>query len=98
MGLGKKNRDALVDSDPWQLGELVPIAGNGGGRVVLCKFRQWNGHFAATFEQEEITAKSPQTRESWAQKLAGVMAPVTAWAQERWDVQLASGRGRGGRG
>lgn len=82
------NKDALVDSDPWQLGEQVSTAGNVGGRMVLCEFRQWNGYSGATPEREEATANSPLTRESWAQMFANVMPPATAWAKERWDIQL----------
>ncbi|KFY01607.1 hypothetical protein O988_02652 [Pseudogymnoascus sp. VKM F-3808] len=82
------NQDALMDSDPWQLGGRVATAGNEGGRIVMCEFRRWAGHFGATLEREEATVNSPLTRESWAQKLAEVMPPVTAWAKERWDIQL----------
>lgn len=82
------NKDALLTSDPWQLGEQVGKGGDEGGRMVLCEFRQWNGYAGATLEREEAAANSPLTRESWAQKLAEVMPPVTAWEQERWDVQL----------
>ncbi|OBT66960.1 hypothetical protein VE03_04214 [Pseudogymnoascus sp. 23342-1-I1] len=80
---------ALSIGDPWQLGEQLATAGDGGGRSVLCEFRQWNGYAGATLEREEAAANSPLTKESWAQKLAEVMPPVTAWAQERWDIQLA---------
>ncbi|KFZ24804.1 hypothetical protein V502_00714 [Pseudogymnoascus sp. VKM F-4520 (FW-2644)] len=82
------NKDALVDSDPWQLGEQVATAGNEGGRMVYCEFRQWNGYSGATPEREEATANSQLTRESWAQMFAKVMPSVTAWTQERWDIQL----------
>ncbi|KFZ09742.1 hypothetical protein V501_05498 [Pseudogymnoascus sp. VKM F-4519 (FW-2642)] len=82
------NKDALMDSDPWQLGEQVATAGNEGGRMVLCEFRQWNGYSGATPEREEATANNPLTRESWAQMFAKVMPPVMAWAKERWDIQL----------
>ncbi|OBT85998.1 hypothetical protein VE02_06356 [Pseudogymnoascus sp. 03VT05] len=81
------NKDALVDSDPWQLGGQVATAENEGGRMVLCEFRQWNGYSGATPEREEAMANSPLTRESWAQMFAKVMPPVTAWAKERWDIQ-----------
>lgn len=87
------NKDALADSDPWQLGQRAATAGNEGGRMVMCEFRQWNGYSGATPEREEATANSPLTRESWAQKLAEVMPPVTAWEKERWDIQLVPKKG-----
>ncbi|KFY36992.1 hypothetical protein V494_04905 [Pseudogymnoascus sp. VKM F-4513 (FW-928)] len=82
------NKDALADNDPWQLGERVPTAENETGRMVLCEFRQWNGHSNATLEREEATANNPLTRESWNQMLATLMPPVIDWAKERWDIQL----------
>ncbi|KAK4150344.1 hypothetical protein C8A00DRAFT_18107 [Chaetomidium leptoderma] len=81
--------DARVDSDHSQLGQQAATAGNESGRAVLCEFRRWNGYTGATPEREEASAKSPLARESWAQAVAKLMPPITAWEQERWDIQLA---------
>ncbi|KFX91065.1 hypothetical protein V490_06098 [Pseudogymnoascus sp. VKM F-3557] len=82
------NEDAVADSDHWQLGKRMATTENEGGRMVICEFRQWNGYSGATLEREEATANSPLTRESWAQMLAKMMPPITAWEKERWDIQL----------
>ncbi|KAI2471679.1 hypothetical protein F4781DRAFT_90218 [Annulohypoxylon bovei var. microspora] len=70
-------------------GLQAAAAGDGSARAVLCEFRRWNGYGGATPEREEAAAKSPRARESWARTVGKVMPPVTAWEQERWDVQLA---------
>ncbi|GAW12856.1 hypothetical protein ANO14919_022270 [Xylariales sp. No.14919] len=57
------------------------------GRTVICEFRLWPRSYNVTPEHEESSAKDPLARESWAQALANVMPPVTAWEQERWDIQ-----------
>ncbi|KAI1470385.1 uncharacterized protein F4812DRAFT_417327, partial [Daldinia caldariorum] len=57
-------------------------------QAFLCEFRRWNGYHGATPELEEFLAKSPRARQSWAETVAKVMPPVTAWDQERWDVRL----------
>lgn len=59
------------------------------GWLVVYMFRLWNGLYGGTPEREEASAKNPLSKESWAQAVAKAMPPVTAWEQERWDIQLA---------
>jgi hypothetical protein len=85
---------AWVDSSsnlPSQPGQQVgaTVGIESDRRAIACEFRRWNGHGGATPEMEEALAASPLARESWERKVAEVMAPVTAWWQERWDIQLA---------
>ncbi|AEO71772.1 uncharacterized protein THITE_2124605 [Thermothielavioides terrestris NRRL 8126] len=61
----------------------------GSGRAVWCEFRRWAGYCGATPKREEAAAEDPLTRESWAEAVAEVTPPVTAWQQERWDIRLA---------
>ncbi|KAK6957470.1 hypothetical protein Daesc_000256 [Daldinia eschscholtzii] len=77
---------AWVDTE---LSQQQVAAGKESGQALLCEFRRWNGYHGATPELEETLAKSPQARESWAQTVAKVTPPVTAWDQERWDIRLA---------
>lgn len=81
----------VVSDDIWQQEEQRVESGDndGGHQTVLCEFRRWNGYSGATPEREEESAKNTLAKESWAQRSASVMPPVTAWEQERWDVQLA---------
>ncbi|KAI0837651.1 hypothetical protein F5Y06DRAFT_70979 [Hypoxylon sp. FL0890] len=83
---------AWVDSGLSQLEQQAAAAGNKSYRTVLCQFRRWNGSGGATRELEEASAKSPLARESWAREVAKVMPPVTAWEQQRWDIQSPPAR------
>ncbi|KAI1345751.1 hypothetical protein F5Y01DRAFT_299569 [Xylaria sp. FL0043] len=82
------NEDALVDGYFGKLRQEANLAGYESKPSILCEFRRWNGYAGATPEREEIAAQNPLTQQSWAQAVAQVMPPVTAWGQERWDVQL----------
>ncbi|KAI0443420.1 hypothetical protein F4803DRAFT_574490 [Xylaria telfairii] len=55
-------------------------------RTVICEFRLWPRSYDVTPEHEESSARDPLARESWAQALAKVMPPVTAWKRERWAI------------
>ncbi|KAI0383312.1 hypothetical protein F5Y04DRAFT_32606 [Hypomontagnella monticulosa] len=57
------------------------------GRTILCQFRLWPGLGKSTPTHEDVLATDPEVRESWNQAMAEVMPPVTAWAQERWDIR-----------
>ncbi|KAI6089592.1 hypothetical protein F4821DRAFT_231379 [Hypoxylon rubiginosum] len=57
------------------------------GRTILCQFRLWPGLDKSTPTHEDVLATNPEVRESWNQAMAEVMPPVTAWAQERWDIR-----------
>ncbi|KAI1112061.1 hypothetical protein F5Y14DRAFT_423017 [Nemania sp. NC0429] len=57
------------------------------GRTIFCDFHLWSPDYGASPEHEEASATDPQARESWAQAIARVMPPATAWTQERWDIQ-----------
>jgi hypothetical protein len=60
---------------------------DGRGRTVIYEFHLWPSKWGATPEHEEASAADPQARESWKEAVAKVMPPVTAWVQERWDIQ-----------
>lgn len=78
-----------LEGQPGQQ-QVGATAGNDSGRrAVVCQFRRWNGYSGATPAREEALAESPLARESWERTVAEVMPPVTAWEQERWDIQLA---------
>lgn len=79
---------AWVNTDLLHLGQRVATEGNTTGRGVMCQFRRWNGYSGATPEREEASATNPLARESWAQRVETVIPPVTAWEQERWDINL----------
>lgn len=76
-----------MDRDFWAPEEQAATAENESGQAVLCEFRRWNGWRGLNAEAEEASAKDPLTRESWARKVAEAMPPVSAWEQERWDIQ-----------
>ena len=80
---------AWVDGNIWQPERRVATAEGEGDQSILCQFRRWNGYSGATPEREEASAVSALARESWAERVATVMPPVTAWEQERWDIRLA---------
>ena len=48
-----------------------------------------NGYLGATPEREEASTKSQLARGSWVQMAEKLMPSVSAWEQERWDIQLA---------
>jgi len=81
---------AQVDSGHAQAGQQAAGSSSSGqsGLAVWCEFRRWKDSTRATPEWEEALAQSPLARESWAQAVAQVTPPVTAWEQERWDVRL----------
>lgn len=76
-----------VDADPEQLEQQGATVENSGGQMLFCQFRRWNGYNGATAEREEASANNPEARESWAQVVGNTMPPVTAWEQERWDLE-----------
>ncbi|KAL7943680.1 hypothetical protein V8C42DRAFT_99191 [Trichoderma barbatum] len=77
------------DSEWWHPGQQTTAEESGNGQMVLCLLRQWDGYYGATPEREEASANHPLAKESWAQAVAKVMPPVTAWVYERLDIQLA---------
>ncbi|KAL6824641.1 hypothetical protein J3E69DRAFT_337169 [Trichoderma sp. SZMC 28015] len=78
------------DNEQWQPpGQSVAAEENGSGQMVVCQFRLWNGLYGATRQREEASAKNPLARESWETVVSNVIPPVTAWEQERWDIQVA---------
>ncbi|KAI2606574.1 hypothetical protein GGR54DRAFT_438095 [Hypoxylon sp. NC1633] len=81
---------AWVDREPLQIGQQMATAGNETDQAIMCEFRRWDGYRGATPEREEALAQNPLARGSWTQEVAKVMPPVTDWAQERWDIQIAT--------
>ncbi|KAL6793774.1 hypothetical protein GGI42DRAFT_333778 [Trichoderma sp. SZMC 28013] len=78
------------DNEQWQPpGQPAVAEGNGSGQMVVCQFRLWNGLYGATRQREEASAKNPLAKESWETVVSNVIPPVTAWEQERWDIQVA---------
>lgn len=57
------------------------------GQTILCQFRLWPSSGNVRPAHQDASATDPQVRESWAQAVANVMPPVTAWEQERWDIR-----------
>ncbi|PNP55970.1 hypothetical protein THARTR1_03907 [Trichoderma harzianum] len=78
------------DNEQWQPpGQSVAAEQNGSGQMVVCQFRLWNGLYGATRQREEASAKNALAKESWETVVSNVFPPVTAWEQERWDIQVA---------
>ncbi|KAI1741117.1 hypothetical protein F4680DRAFT_417269 [Xylaria scruposa] len=77
----------VLTEDAWVDKKFGQKEGD-SGRTIICEFRTWKGNYDATPELEELSAKDPLARESWAQAVARVMPPVTAWVQERWDLRV----------
>ncbi|KAL6693374.1 hypothetical protein J3F84DRAFT_396296 [Trichoderma pleuroticola] len=78
------------DNEQWQPpGQSVAAEQNDSGQMVVCQFRLWNGLYGATRQREEASAKNALAKESWETVVSNVFPPVTAWEQERWDIQVA---------
>lgn len=56
-------------------------------RTIFYHFFLWPRKFNAAPEREEASAADPQAKESWVKAVSKVMPPVTAWTQERWEIQ-----------
>ncbi|EPE33432.1 hypothetical protein GLAREA_06445 [Glarea lozoyensis ATCC 20868] len=78
----------LMEDDSMQekfgkLEQSQQTQGESQARTIFCHFTVWR-YTNADPEEEGAIAADPQ---AWKEELDGVMPPVTAWHQERWDFR-----------
>ncbi|KAI1424012.1 hypothetical protein F5Y12DRAFT_754291 [Xylaria sp. FL1777] len=62
-------------------------ADTAGQRQATCyQFYCWIGA-GTTVNEEEVSAKDPESYGLWAERMARAMPPVEAWVQERWHIK-----------